>query len=47
MDLLNTAILEAELVNVPMVKENGTTEDGGYESTVHIPAFAKQFGELK
>ena len=28
MDLLNTAILEAELVNVPMVKENGTTEDG-------------------
>lgn len=28
MDPLNTAILEAELENVPMVNENGTTEEG-------------------
>jgi len=25
---LNTATLEAKLINVPMVKENGTTEEG-------------------
>lgn len=28
MDLLNTAMREAELEHVPMVKENGTTEEG-------------------
>ena len=27
-DFLNTAILDAELVNVPIVKANGTTDEG-------------------